>query len=106
MKKVIYLMIMLMVGFGFFGVVNAAEEQPDNDGVIDVSDDAAEADAEDDENGEVEDIDAEAEDENDVEDATEDSENPDTGLNDYVIYALPVLLIGGSVLVLKRNSFN
>lgn len=105
MKKVIYLMIMLMVSFGFFGVVNADEE---TEGITDISDASAITD----ETGETEDISDTESTEEPVEEtyeeepAEENMENPDTGLNDYVMYIIPVLIIGGSFLIFKRNSFN
>lgn len=34
---------------------------------------------------------------------TKTSSNPDTALSDYMVYLLPVLLVGGSVLVFKRR---
>lgn len=115
MKKVVYLLVMLMFGFGFFSTVNAENEPIDITGETgpeavkqeepteDVAEDPAED--QDEESGE-ESMEATA---GDDEDYTYDetiSDNPNTGLNDYVIYILPVLLIGGSALVIKRNSFN
>lgn len=32
------------------------------------------------------------------------TDNPNTGLNEYIIYIVPGLLIGGSALILKRRS--
>lgn len=105
MKKVIYLMIMLMFGFGFLGSVSAIEG---DDGTINISDEVEETTAGGDteeEAGTEENMEATAEEEEDNY-YEETNSNPDTGLNDYIMYIVPVLLIGGSVLMFRRNSYN
>lgn len=103
MKKIIYLTIAFILCFGLYTNIYAEETTGDETTpeIISEGEQPTSEEPTTNENNEETNQYTDSEDDEDNE-----SNNPNTGLNDYVMYLVPILIVGGTAVILKRNCFN